>query len=359
MKRLKLFSLFLLLLIGVGQVWATDQTITINYNGSFSPALPSASGSVNTTSTAHTIEGLAIMEQGIYKGSSNNYLMFVQNKGFLYNTESLGTIKSVSVTYTSGTSDQGKAYTYFGSTVQSTYTTSSNATINKTNGNTWSNSTTGNGFFQLSTSNKNVQITQIVITYEATSGGGGQGSGGNEEAGTGTINFGSASGSLNVNAASVSGDDSRDKTWTVTTVGTTSFTPSSTYAQVGSSSKPATSITFTTTLDAEMTVTAFSAKFGGFSGTEGTVKLKVGDTEVGSGSLNASSDVTVTASNTTTSGTVLTVTVTGISKGVKAYFISYTVAASGGDDPGSEEPTVFLNHRERPSNSLIYNSAHM
>jgi hypothetical protein len=146
----------------------------------------------------------------------------------------------------------------------------------------------------------------------------------------GTINFGSASGSTNVNSASVSGNDSQGNTWTVTTAGTTSFTPNASYAQIGSSSKPATSITFTTTLASAQTIKAFSAKFGGFSGTQGTVTLKVGDTTVGTGSLNATTDVTVSATNTTTSGTVLTVTVTGISKGVKAYFISYTY---GNDTP--------------------------
>ena len=140
----------------------------------------------------------------------------------------------------------------------------------------------------------------------------------------GTINFGSADGSTNINTSPKTGDDSQGNTWTITTEGTTSFTPNSAYAQVGSSNKPATSITFTTTLPKSQTIKAFSAKFGGFSSTAGTVTLKVGDTTVGTGSLNAANDVTVSATNTTTSGTVLTVTVTDISKGVKCYYISYT-----------------------------------
>ncbi len=140
----------------------------------------------------------------------------------------------------------------------------------------------------------------------------------------GTINFGSAQGSTNVNDSPVKGNDSQGNEWTVTTAGTTSFTPNADYAQIGSSKKPASSITFTTTLASAQTIKAFSAKFGGFSGTHGAVTLKVGETSVGTGSLNESTDVTVSATNTTTSGTVLTVTVTGISKGVKAYYISYT-----------------------------------
>ena len=88
---------------------------------------------------------------------------------------------------------------------------------------------------------------------------------------TATINFGSADGSTSINKASVTGGDSQGNNWTITTVGTTSFTPNASYAQVGSSKKPATSITFTTTLANDVNVTSFSAKFGGFSGTAGTV----------------------------------------------------------------------------------------
>ena len=141
---------------------------------------------------------------------------------------------------------------------------------------------------------------------------------------TGTINFGSGSGKTNINSSPITGNDSQDNEWTITTEGTTSFTPNASYAQVGSGSKPATSITFTTTLDKSQTIKAFSAKFGGFNGTAGTVTLKVGETTVGSGSLSGSSDVTVEADDDTQSDTELTVTVTGIAKGVKCYYISYT-----------------------------------
>jgi len=138
---------------------------------------------------------------------------------------------------------------------------------------------------------------------------------------TGTITFGSSA--VKISAASVTGDDDLGNEWTITTVGTTSFTSNTGYYQVGSSSKPATSITFTTTLPSSVNITSMSAKFGGFSGTAGTITLKVGDTTIGTGSLNATNDVVV-SSTSTASGTVLTVTVTGISKGVKAYYISYT-----------------------------------
>lgn len=149
------------------------------------------------------------------------------------------------------------------------------------------------------------------------------GTGGGGSVHVATIYFGSGTGATNVNSASVNGTDSEGNTWTVTTVGTTSFTPNASYAQIGSSNKPATSITFTTTLASSATDIAICAKFGGFSGTAGTVTLKVGDTSIGTGSLNATNDVTVSSSSTGV-GTVLTVTVTGISKGVKAYWIEAT-----------------------------------
>jgi len=145
---------------------------------------------------------------------------------------------------------------------------------------------------------------------------------------TGSIVFGNNG--TKINEASVTGDDSFGNTWTITTVGTTSFTQNAAYSQVGSSGSPATTITFTTTLAQSTMFTAFSAKFGGFSGTAGTVTLKVGETTVGSGSLSGGSDVIIENTSSAT-GTVLTVTVTGISKGVKCYYISYTI--STGSDP--------------------------
>ncbi len=151
----------------------------------------------------------------------------------------------------------------------------------------------------------------------------------------GTINFNSNA--VKINAASVNGNDNLGNSWTITTVGTTSFTSNAAYYQVGSSSKPATSITFTTTLPQQVTITGFSAKFGGFNSTAGNVTLKVGDTSVGTGQLNTTSDVTIQNTKEAT-GKILTVTVTNISKGVKAYYISYTYTTSGDDPEPDPEP---------------------
>lgn len=86
-----------------------------------------------------------------------------------------------------------------------------------------------------------------------------------------------------------------------------------------------------------------SAKFGGFNGTAGTITLKVGETEIGTGGLNASTDVTVN-SNSTAVGKVLTITVTGISKGVKVYNISYTYSAASGDTPSITASNVNIDY---------------
>ena len=170
---------------------------------------------------------------------------------------------------------------------------------------------------------------------------------GDLEGETGTINFGNASGALKINASSVSGDDNLRVTWTVTTEDTTSFTQSTNYSQIGSGSKPASSILFETEdLQKDYKITAFSAKFGGFSGTTGTVTLKVDNVSVGTGSLNAGSDVTVSKSSTGV-GSKLSVSVTGIDKGVKAYYISYTLS------PAVEEQTITASNDSVRSNETI------
>ena len=135
---------------------------------------------------------------------------------------------------------------------------------------------------------------------------------------TATINFGTKK--VNINNATITGDDSEKNSWTITTVGTTSFNPQPTYSQVGSKDKPAKSITFTTTLPKDAEVASISAKFGGFGDTKGDITLKVGEASVGTGTLNGKNDVTVTSTSTAV-GNKVTITVTNIAKGVKCYNI--------------------------------------
>jgi hypothetical protein len=136
-----------------------------------------------------------------------------------------------------------------------------------------------------------------------------------------TINFGNNG--TKINKAEVTGNDSQGNTWTVTTAGTTSYTQNTSYSQVGKSAEPATSITFTTTLSKTSTIKSLAIRLGGFSNTAGSVNLKVGETTIGSGSLNGTSDVTVSSTSTGT-GTVLSITITNIARGVKVYGIDCT-----------------------------------
>lgn len=154
---------------------------------------------------------------------------------------------------------------------------------------------------------------------------------------TGTITFGTPN--VKIDKTSVDANDNQGNTWNIITVTKkSSFTQNATYSQVGSSSNPATSITFTMTLPSEVTFTSVSAKFGGFSGTSGNIALNVGETTIGNGKLNASTDVVV--SNTQVAeGNKLTITITNIAKGVKCYYISYTYSTK----EGNSQPLEFAN----------------
>ena len=161
----------------------------------------------------------------------------------------------------------------------------------------------------------------------------------NASAKTGKITFGN-NGNVKINEESVTAEDNIGNTWTITTVmKETSFSQQPIYSQVGSAKKPATSITFTTTLPSSQTITDFSAKFGGFNNTAGNISLTIGNEEVGSGSLNATDDVTV-KSTKSVAGTQLTVTVTDIDKGVKCYEISYSY-----DDGGLNTPEISFSEK--------------
>ena len=192
---------------------------------------------------------------------------------------------------------------------------------------------------------------------------------------TGSIYFGNADGKTNINGVSINGTDSLSNTWSITTGRTSSFTPNADYSQIGSSNNPASNITFSLTLPSSATFSDVSASFGGFNNTAGNIAIKVGSTTIGSGSLSASSDVVVN-STSSAEGTNLSILVTNISKGVKAYGITYSYTSSGvapsptvtsvtvspsvlnldlyGNASGSLSATV--NGTNSPSQSVIWSS---
>ena len=139
---------------------------------------------------------------------------------------------------------------------------------------------------------------------------------------TATITFGNTG--TKVNQASVTGNDTQGNTWTIASAGTTSFTQNANSSQIGSNKKPASSITFTTTLSNTAYIKSMSAVFGGAGeSSRGTINLNVNGTVLGTGTVNGTGDVTVN-STSTASGSVLTVTVTNITAGIKVYSITVT-----------------------------------
>lgn len=159
---------------------------------------------------------------------------------------------------------------------------------------------------------------------------------------TGTVKFGTKD--FKISEANVTGNDDLNNSWSVVTVGTTYFGQQPNFSQVGSSRKPATTITFTMSLPSDVKFTFFSAEFGGFSGTKGNISLTVDGAEVGSGNLNADNNVTVGGGlKTAATGKELKVSVTGIDKGVRCYSISYTYEDSSTPQPGEVAvPTLSL-----------------
>ena len=132
---------------------------------------------------------------------------------------------------------------------------------------------------------------------------------------------------VKINNASINGTDSYGNTWNVASVfgGDAYFNnyENPEYAQVGSGSKPVSSVTFTTTLPSNAKVKDFAIKLGGFNDTEGTITLKVGETVVGSGSLNGAEDVVISANNLPAYGNTLTIEATGLNR-LKVYGIAYS-----------------------------------
>lgn len=161
---------------------------------------------------------------------------------------------------------------------------------------------------------------------------------------SGALNFGSASGNLNVNSASISGRDSLNNFWVVTTTDTTSFTPNPNYSQLGSSSKPATLIEFKMTLPTSVTFTSVAASFGGFTGSSAAVSIKVDSTTIGTGTVPALADRTITNSAAAT-GNVLIISLTNISKGIKAYSITYTYTSGCVTSPPTLEDVQVTNSK--------------
>ena len=322
---------------------AVSQEFVLTQNGKPAEGTPTtvtdklvASLFVATNTTYANFSGVSVTSPAVYAGNSAKtssggiQLRSNNNTSGIVTTTSGGKAKTITVTWASGNTS-GRTLDIYGKSTA--YSAASDLYDSNKQGTKLGSIVEGTStkleitgdyeFIGLRSKSGAMYLTNIEITWE-TGSGSDSGETPEPEPGTGvsktaTIKFGSND--VKISAASVTGNDSENNTWTITTVGTTSYTSNNAYYQVGSSSKPATSITFTTTLPSSVSVSNVSAKFGGFSGTAGTVTLKVGETTVGTGTLNATNDVTVN-STSTADGNIVTVSVTGISKGVKCYYIS-------------------------------------
>lgn len=174
-----------------------------------------------------------------------------------------------------------------------------------------------------------------------------------------TVTFSSTS--VKVDSATVNFTDSNGVAWTCTTVGTTSFTndKNNDYSQIGSSSKPASSITLSANIaEPSFKLTSFTSKWGGFKNTAGIISMKVNGNEVATGKLSGATDVIVDSGDITTDAvSSFEIKVTGISKGVRIYNFSYTHVSASTNPSISFDKKSIDNLLTGDSNTLSVNAA--
>ncbi len=312
----RLFAM-LLLVLGVGNsVWGDTKTDELTYS------LIGVTGTSYAEWTGKTSASSAVYAGKSAGGNSSIQLRSKDSDSGIVTTTSGGKVSSITITWNTAT-ESGRTINVYGkntaySSASDLYS-SSNGTLLGTIVYGTSTSLTVSGDYQyigLRSSSGALYVTKIVIEWKT-----------GVDAAEGTINFGDytteSDGFMTLNAQNDSGTDLNENTWTVTTVGTSSFTQYSNYSQVGSAASSATSITFTMELDSNVKFTRFKAKFGGNSGSSGSVTLKVGDSVVGTGTISSSSTVEVDAGTLSATGKKLTITVTGISNGIRCYYILY------------------------------------
>ena len=135
---------------------------------------------------------------------------------------------------------------------------------------------------------------------------------------------------VKINSVSVNASDEYNNSWHIVTVPGSagqSFTQSAEYSQVGSGSKPAESITFSTTLannDEIAKISYIAIKLGGYNGTVGDVNIQVDGAIYEVGTLDGANDVVIATTGTDPiMGQEISIEISNIDKGVKCYGIQY------------------------------------
>ena len=146
-------------------VSADENVITINYDDDFTPSVPT-DYSTNIVEISNGTIDLKI--SSVYKKSAYSYLMMKQGTGIIYNTNSLGYINKIGITYSGSVSTKAKIAVDFGAKEMPSKKDSLSYSTISGQGKTdyFTNSIIENGFFQISNdSTANLQITKIDIYY--------------------------------------------------------------------------------------------------------------------------------------------------------------------------------------------------
>ena len=152
-----------------------DVTKTTTYDITVSAALPkitidgSATG-ITTTDEEQDVTAGDFSFGGTFKQYSTTALWFTSGTGFIYNKESFGKIRKITINYKSGGSATSYQWIKLGNAVMDEYE------ADATNGTEFTTSTGGSSntfvvtgdyeYFCISISNKNLQASSIVISYE-------------------------------------------------------------------------------------------------------------------------------------------------------------------------------------------------
>lgn len=130
-----------------------------------------ASG-ITTTDGSQSVTVGGVEFGGIFKQYTTTALWLTSGTGYIYNKESFGKIKKITINYKSGGSASAYQYIRLGTTILGTYSeTSTNGIEYTTSTGGSSNTFTVTGdyeYFCISVSNKNLQASSIEIEYEET-----------------------------------------------------------------------------------------------------------------------------------------------------------------------------------------------
>lgn len=173
-KKVHLFLLTALLLVGSSSVWGAvgDITITIAYSDIPDGYTATTGTSGSFKKTLATSNDLTIYYSGINTKSSATanrygYAMFLKNYGYVYSGETPSGYypSKVTVTFGSNTGESGKAGITFGAGSLNTRNSSVSGSVSKSGTCAASNTDYTKIYWNFSTTGQNVQVDNIQVVY--------------------------------------------------------------------------------------------------------------------------------------------------------------------------------------------------